>query len=301
MRYYQLKVDDQLHLAIESQEGILADVTAVHSHARTLLDLLHAASVMDADLDDVAQALLERVSPPTYPLEAVEAASRGQAEGPRLAVPLTAPEVWAAGVTYERSVSERRLESKTPDIYSLVYRAERPELFFKATPSRVVGPFEAAGIRADSSWSVPEPELAFVLYGGRIVGYTVGNDSSSRSIEGENPLYLPQGKVFARCCAIGPCLASPNTVGDPRDLKITLSIVRNGKEVFSGATSTSRMVRSCQELADWLQRHNPIPDATVVLTGTGIVPPSDFTLQEGDVCRIAIQNIGMLENGTVTV
>jgi 2-dehydro-3-deoxy-D-arabinonate dehydratase len=301
MRYYQLEIDHAMHLAVEVQEGTLADLTAVHSGVATLPDLLHTAFVSGVDLDTVAEPLLKRLSPPTYSLAQVEAASRARGPGPRLARPLVPPEVWAAGVTYERSVSERRLESQTPGIYTKVYLAERPEIFFKATPSRVVGPFEATGIRADSTWNVPEPELAFILYGGEIVGYTIGNDVSSRSIEGENPLYLPQAKMYDRCCGIGPCVASPATVGNPQDLDVAISILREGWEVFNGSISTSKMVRSCQDIADWLLRHNPVPDGAVLLTGTGIVPPGEFTLREGDVCRITIQNIGTLEVGTTVV
>jgi 2-dehydro-3-deoxy-D-arabinonate dehydratase len=301
MRYYQLEIDHAPHLVVEFQEATLADLTAVHSGVATLPDLLRGAFVSGTDLDTVAESILKRLSPPTYPLAQIEAASRNHGSGPRLARPIVPPEVWAAGVTYERSVSERRLESETPDIYTKVYLAERPEIFFKATPNRVVGPFEATGIRADSTWNVPEPELAFVLYGGDIVGYTIGNDASSRSIEGENPLYLPQAKTYDCCCAIGPCIASPATVGDPQNLEVSLTILREGQEVFADAISTGKMVRPCQDIADWLQRHNLIPDGAVVLTGTGIVPPSDFTLMEGDVCRITIQNIGTLEVGTTVV
>jgi 2-dehydro-3-deoxy-D-arabinonate dehydratase len=177
-----------------------------------------------------------------------------------------------------------------------VYDADRPEVFFKATAERLVNPFEAVGIRDDSEWNVPEPELAFVLFDGRIVAYTCGNDMSSRSIEGANPLYLPQAKLYDRSCAIGPCLATPETVGDPQALTIRLTIERGGLPAFEGRTSTSEMKRSCAEIADWLQRHNPVPDGTAVLTGTPLIPPSDFTLQSGDVVIIDIEKIGTLVN-----
>ena len=171
----------------------------------------------------------------------------------------------------------------------------------KSTPHRTSGPFEPIGIREDSPWNVPEPELAFVLFRGEIVGYTVGNDISSRSIEGENPLYLPQAKLYDASCAIGPCVATPDVVGDPQDLDISCSIYRDEVDVFSGTTSTAEMARTCQELADWLLRHNHVPDMTTVLTGTSLVPPPEFTLQEGDVVSITIENIGTLENDVTVV
>jgi 2-dehydro-3-deoxy-D-arabinonate dehydratase len=196
---------------------------------------------------------------------------------------------------------ERRRESQTPDIYSRVYVAERPELFFKATADRCVGPFEPIGVRGDSEWNVPEPELAFVIYEGTIIGYTAGNDVSSRSIEGENPLYLPQAKVYTRSCAIGPCLATPESVTDPQGLTISCAVHRKGQVAFSGETHTSLMVRRCEDLADWVQRHNVVPNMTTVLTGTAIVPPPDFTLEHGDVVTITIGSIGTLENEAVIV
>ena len=153
---------------------------------------------------------------------------------------------------------------------------------------------------ADSDWNVPEPELAFVLFGGEIVGFTIGNDMSSRSIEGQNPLYLPQAKVFDRCCAIGPCFVTPNEL-NPSDLEVACSITRAGEKVWSDRTSTSLMARSCEELADWLQRHNFVPNMTTVLTGTAIVPPPEFSLREDDVVTITIDGIGVLENTVIEV
>ena len=153
----------------------------------------------------------------------------------------------------------------------------------------------------DSDWNIPEPELSFVLYKGEIIGYTVGNDMSSRSIEGVNPLYLPQAKVFDRCCSIGPCFVTAESVADPQNLGMTCTISRQGEEVFSGNASTSMMARTCQELAEWIQRHNFMPNMTTVLTGTAIVPPPEFTLKEGDIVRIHIEGIGLLENDVILV
>jgi len=218
-----------------------------------------------------------------------------------LDAPLYAEEVWAAGVTYRISEEARQAESVMPDMYADVYDAERPEIFFKATPSRTVGPGDRVGVRADSDWDVPEPELAVVLHEGEVVGYTVGNDVSSRDIEGENPLYLPQAKVYERCCAVGPCVASPSTVGDPHDLGMSVRIERDGETVFEDATSTAEMARTCEELVSYLTRHNPLPDSAVLLTGTSLVPPDEFTLREGDVVSADVEGIGTLENPVVEV
>lgn len=302
MRYYRLiTADGDTRLAVEVEEGVLADLTSLDADLTDIQDLALAASLSGADMDELASGLLESGEAESYDLTEVIEDSRRGAAGTRLDIPFEPPEIWAAGVTYKTSEMERRRESQTPDIYSRVYTADRPELFFKASPERYVGPFDAVGIRADSSWNVPEPELAFVLYKGEIIGYTIGNDMSSRSIEGENPLYLPQAKVYDRCCAIGPCLVTPAALGDPYNLAIRCEITRNGRLAFSGNTSTSLMARKCEELADWLQRHNVVLNMTTVLTGTAIVPPPDFTLQEGDRIAITIEGIGLLENSVVVV
>jgi 2-dehydro-3-deoxy-D-arabinonate dehydratase len=264
-------------------------------------DLASAASLSGSSIDDLARGVLGSGQADTYDLPRIVEESRDGTGETWLDRPIDPPEVWAAGVTYKTSEMERRRESETPDVYSRVYGAERPELFFKATPERCMGPFESIGIRADSEWNVPEPELAFIVYKEQIIGYTVGNDVSSRSIEGENPLYLPQAKLYANSCAIGPCFATAETVADPHDLEIRCAIHREGKELFSGQTSTSGMARKCEELADWLHRHNVIPNMTTVLTGTAIVPPPDVTLEEGDVVTISIEKIGLLENDVIVV
>ena len=209
--------------------------------------------------------------------------------------------MWAAGVTYKNSEMERRRESDTPDVYSNVYNADRPEVFLKSTSDRCMGPFEEVGIREDSNWNVPEPELAFVLYRGDIIGYTIGNDMSSRQIEGDNPLYLPQAKFYDQSCSIGPCFVTSESVNDPQNLGVQCLIVRDTKTVFEGTTSTSDMARTCLELADWLQRSNRVPEMTTVLTGTSIVPPPDFSLQPGDNVIITIDEIGTLENSVIQV
>jgi 2-dehydro-3-deoxy-D-arabinonate dehydratase len=215
--------------------------------------------------------------------------------------PVDAQEVWAAGVTYLRSKKAREDESAgAARFYDLVYTASRPELFFKATPDRVVGPGQPIRVRADSRWSVPEPELAVVVSPDlRIVGYTIGNDMSARDIEGENPLYLPQAKVYKQSCALGPCVTLAMALPPRDDVGIRLRIDRGGAVAFAGETSLARMARPLEELVDWLGRENEFPNGVILLTGTGIVPPDEFTLQAGDVVAIAIDGVGELINPVV--
>jgi 2-dehydro-3-deoxy-D-arabinonate dehydratase len=217
--------------------------------------------------------------------------------GARIVAPIGGQEVWAAGVTYTRSRDARVLESGTPDPYERVYLAERPELFLKAAPGRVRGPGEPVGIRGDSGWDVPEPELAVVAdAGGRIVGYLNGNDMSSRSIEGENPLYLPQAKIYTGSCAVGPCLATPDEVPDLASLLISLRVVRDGTEIVSDTVKVADLHRSPDDLVRWLFRALDFPVGVVLLTGTAIVPPPDFTLRTGDEVAIATTGLGELRN-----
>jgi 2-dehydro-3-deoxy-D-arabinonate dehydratase len=217
----------------------------------------------------------------------------------RIRAPIGRQEVWAAGVTYYRSRDARMEEAKSAgggDFYDRVYRAERPELFFKSTASRVVGPGEKVAIRRDASWSVPEPELTLLVSpGGKILGYTIGNDMSSRDIEGENPLYLPQAKIYKRSCALGPCiLVSSEAL--PSSTEIRLEILRNGESAFGGSTTLASMKRDLVSLVEYLYRDNVFPNGCFLLTGTGIVPPDSFTLNDGDEIRIAIAGIGTLVN-----
>lgn len=215
----------------------------------------------------------------------------------QLLMPISPPEVWCAGVTYERSRDARIEESAVKDVYSLVYDADRPELFLKdAGCRRTVGPGETIGVRSDSAWNVPEPEIGLVLgEGGEIAGLTIGNDVSSRSIEGENPLYLPQAKLFAGACALGPSLLVTDDWEAP--LEISMRIAGpGGEELFAGRTSTARMKRSFRDLVDWLLRDNPVPPGSVLLTGTGLVPPDEFTLEPGQTVEIRVPGIGTLRN-----
>ncbi|MGA7857076.1 MAG: fumarylacetoacetate hydrolase family protein [Terracidiphilus sp.] len=231
-------------------------------------------------------------------LVAEESPSREFRAGQLLA-PIGQQEVWAAGVTYFRSRGARMEESKDAgggSFYDRVYSAERPELFFKSTASRTVGPGEKVRIRADATWSVPEPELTLLVSpGGSITGYTIGNDMSSRDIEGENPLYLPQAKVYDGSCALGPgILVSQGPL--PHSTEISIEILRHGRIEFSGSVALTELKREPKTLVDYLRRDNSFPNGCFLMTGTGIVPPSSFTLASGDRIHITIEPIGTLEN-----
>jgi 2-dehydro-3-deoxy-D-arabinonate dehydratase len=215
--------------------------------------------------------------------------------------PLDAQEVWGAGVTYERSKVAREQESdRAASFYDLVYRADRPELFFKATANRVVGPGQAIRVRRDSSWCVPEPELALVLTPAlKLVGFTIGNDVSARDIEGQNPLYLPQAKLYDASCALGPAVTLADDMPARASIGIRMDIECQGAMVFEGSTSIARMARRFEDLVDWLGRDNCFPAGVILLTGTGIVPPDDYSLRVGDVVRISIDGVGTLSNPVI--
>lgn len=212
--------------------------------------------------------------------------------------PMESQEIWAAGVTYFRSRVARMDESKDAGasaFYDMVYEAPRPELFFKATAARARGHGAGVRIREDATWSVPEPELTLAINAaGRVFGFTIGNDMSSRDIEGENPLYLPQAKVYRGSCSIGPCLFLTDSL--PPETGIHLSIQRGGAIAFEGSTAVSQLKRGFDELAGWLFRDNEFPAGALLLTGTGLVPPGKWTLEHGDIIRITIDGIGTLEN-----
>jgi 2-dehydro-3-deoxy-D-arabinonate dehydratase len=217
---------------------------------------------------------------------------------PHLLAPVTKQEVWAAGVTYFRSREARMEESAGGgSFYDKVYHSDRPELFFKATPNRVAGPNAAIRIRKDSRWNVPEPELTLLLGPtGSLVGFAVGNDVSSRDIEGENPLYLPQAKFYKGCCALGPAFVLADSVADVRALTIELRIRRGSTIPFEGSAGVAQMKRTLEDLVSYLFREQEFPYGVLLLTGTGIVPPDDFTLMPGDVVEITIPEIGTLRN-----
>lgn len=239
-----------------------------------------------------ALAALKPETLPRLPLDKVQ-----------LCAPVERQEVWAAGVTYLRSKKARMEESDfSATAYDRVYEAERPEIFFKALPEKVVPTGEPVGIRRDARWNVPEPELALVLNSrGRIVGYTIGNDMSSRDIEGENLLYLPQAKTYHRSCALGPCIALDADETTARSWRIGIEIQRQNQSVFSGETSVGQIKRGFQELAGFLFRCQVFPHGAILLTGTGVIPPDGFTLQERDEVKIEISGIGRLSNPVTVV
>jgi 2-dehydro-3-deoxy-D-arabinonate dehydratase len=296
MRYYSTNPGDSddknPHLiAVDGDKAY--DLTRAMTDLQRFTDLAQAASTAQADIDEIASRhcgaeteLTRTATPGLGEFDTHEGTDR----------PLTPREVWAAGVTYEISEQAREDESTLPEMYQRVYEAERPEIFFKATPSRTVGPGEAIGVRGDSDWNVPEPELGIVLYREEVIGFTIGNDVSSRDIEGENPLYLPQAKVYDRCCALGPCVASAETVGDPHDLTLSMRIQRDGESLYDEETTTANLARSVDELVSYYTRHNTVPQVSVLLTGTSLVPDDEFTLEPGDLVAIDIENVGTLRN-----
>ena len=276
--------DDSVRVAsVEDQTVRLLDLSR-SATIRCLADILN-----DGDPLALARLLIDETSDP-LPAGAV-----------RFLAPIDSQEVWAAGVTYKRSQVARMEESESgASHYDKVYSAPRPEIFIKGNARRTSGPGEPVRVRADSHWTVPEPEFTLVVSPkGTLVGYTIGNDMSARDIEGENPLYLPQAKVYNQCCALGPCVLLADQPLDRDSTKVMLTIHRAGREAFRGETHLGMIVRGWDELIGWLTRENDIPDGAFLLTGTGVVPPDEFTLEEGDSVSIEITGIGTLTNPVV--
>jgi 2-dehydro-3-deoxy-D-arabinonate dehydratase len=284
MKLCRFLLQNQIHVGLLNDSGTITDL---HSEGVTQLTELLEREDRVPYLKAVADQKLPELSSANV----------------RLLPPVEHQEVWAVGVTYLRSKKARMEESEfSATAYDKVYDAPRPELFFKALAAKVSGPGEPVGIRSDARWSVPEPELAFVLNSrGEIAGYTVGNDMSSRDIEGENLLYLPQAKIYNRSCALGPCVTIGVTETEVRAWGIRIRIERAGAEVFKGEISTGQLKRRFAEMAEYLFRSQSFPHGAVLLTGTGIVPPDSFTLQPGDTISIGITGIGVLENSVVQV
>jgi 2-dehydro-3-deoxy-D-arabinonate dehydratase len=275
---------DEVHIGLVADNSTLLDLTTA---GITQLSALLESENPAAQLNLLAGKNLPRIA----------------LAGVKLLAPVERQEVWAAGVTYLRSKTARMEESDfSATAYDKVYAAERPEIFFKSMPEKVVATGEAVGIRRDAKWNVPEPELALVMNSrGQIVGHTIGNDMSSRDIEGENLLYLPQAKVYDRSCALGPWIHLGATEAVARGWKIKIEIRRDGKNVFNGETSVSQIKRDFAQLAEFLFRSQKFPHGAVLLTGTGIVPPDTFTLRERDEVEIEISGIGSLKNQVVVV
>ena len=278
------KQDHAARIGLVNEDSTVTDLTAAGIEKLTRL--------LEAEDPVALVGQLAKLSLPRLPLTEIQ-----------LLAPVGWHEVWAAGVTYLRSKTARMDESDfSASAYDKVYAAERPEIFFKSLPHKVIAPGDAVGIRRDAKWSVPEPELALVMNSrGKIVGHTIGNDMSSRDIEGENLLYLPQAKTYHRSCAIGPWIVLGTPEAQAREWTITLDIERDGKNVFTGETSVGQIKRRFEELAGFLFRSQIFPFGAILLTGTGIVPPDTFTLQNDDVIEIEITGIGSLRNAVVTV
>lgn len=267
----------------------------------TLLEDLATPGELRMTEDDFCyDALFSSADPIQYLRDAYESAKswEGSLEEQALSAPIANQEVWAAGVTYFRSRTARMEEAEVAGgdvFYDKVYEADRPELFFKAPAYRVRGHGSLVGVRRDSTWDVPEPEFTLAISNtGRIFGFTIGNDMSSRSIEGENPLYLPQAKCYNGSCSLGPCLVVADL--PPQETEISIAISRMEKVVFSDATTLAQIKRSFTELSDWLFRCTDFPKGVYLMTGTGIVPGADFTLQEDDEISITIDGVGTLSN-----
>jgi 2-dehydro-3-deoxy-D-arabinonate dehydratase len=285
MKLYKIRVDDDsIAIAVEEDGRFLPLTLTLVENVSSLSDILHSPDPLG-----LARFLIDAKSRPWDKNDVTVLA------------PIDQQEIWAAGVTYLRSQVARMEESKTGAWhYDKVYSAPRPELFFKATPGRVSGPGEPVRVRHDSNWSVPEPELTLVVSPGKkLVGFTIGNDMSARDIEGENPLYLPQAKIYQQSAALGPCILIPEEPLDRTSTKIILNIERRSKSVFQGQTTLDQMVRDFDELIAWLGRENNFPQGVCLMTGTGIVPGDDFTLQDGDQVSIEITGIGTLTNPVV--
>ncbi|MFN8008240.1 MAG: fumarylacetoacetate hydrolase family protein [Terriglobia bacterium] len=270
-------------------------VTYEQKGIRTLLDLVEYAGSVDLDLHEVVEELK---SPDPLPVPWDKLNIPPDLNKPHLALPIHAPEVWACGVTYKRSAEFRDGDTQlSKGIYDSVYVAERPELFFKGRASHCTGPNDIIGIRRDSHFTAVEPELAVLINARKkVLGYLVANDVSAWDIERENPLYLPQSKIFRACCSLGPVILTKDALSDPNTLSISCVIERLGKTIFAGETTLGMMKRSIEELIDFLFRSNTVPSGTVLLTGTGIIQTEDAALKEGDTVAITIPEIGTLRN-----
>ena len=274
------------------------DITAPEEGVHSVLDLVVQGKTA-AGLVKRAEWLSRRMRRKALDWPALQRPPSRRA--PHLTMPIDPPEVWGAGVTYKRSAEFRDEDASAvkgqKGIYDSVYESARPELFFKATAARCVGPNAPIRVRSDSRLTATEPELAMVLGAlGAIVGFTACNDVSAWDLERENPLFLPQSKIYLGCCALGPCLVTPDEVGDPYALQIRCSILREGKPVFSEAVNTAQFHRRLEDLVSWLLRDNVIPPGTVLTTGTGIMVPNELALRDGDQVDIEIQGIGRLSN-----
>lgn len=300
MKLAQIYIPGKGQRLASVDDGRVTDLTAADPTLVSFMDLLEAAEGEAEAVRDIAAAANKAADAETLSLAELD--REPSADVPRLLIPIDTPEVWGFGVTYKRSAEARdadvaREMDATASIYDRVYHSDRPECFFKATLPRCVGPREPIGIRSDSKLTATEPELAYVLGAVReIVGYTVCNDVSAWDLERDNPLYLPQSKIFTGCCALGPVITLAADGPDPYDLKISCRIIRGGETIYSDATNSGSIGRTYDELNEYLYRDNPVPRGTVVSTGTGIMVPNEHNLAHGDLVEIEIESIGLLAN-----
>lgn len=304
MKLAQIFIPDKGQRLGLAENGRVTDLTAADPALGSFLDLLEAAGGKAGAVREIAAVAAEKAAgAESFAYEELD--REPVAETPHLLMPVTPPEVWGFGVTYQRSAEARdadvaRTMDSSASIYDRVYHSDRPECFFKATPPRCVGPRGPIGIRSDSRLTATEPELAYVLGADReIVGYTICNDVSAWDLERDNPLYLPQSKIFTGCCALGPVITLAADGPDPYNLKIDCRIIRGGELLYSDTTNSGRIGRTLDELNEYLYRDNPVPVGTVVSTGTGIMVPNEHNLAPGDVVEIEIEAIGLLANPVV--
>jgi 2-dehydro-3-deoxy-D-arabinonate dehydratase len=298
MKLCQFFVPDKgKRVGVVVAEDRVLDITAPRAGVTSVTDLITATGTAGR-LESRARSLAQQART-MYSWRSLDRAPSSRR--PHLLAPLDPPEVWGAGITYHRSREYYEAHTgeggRTKGIYDFVYESDRPELFFKATASRMVGPNAPIGLRADSTLTAVEPELALVLgRDGAIVAYTIGNDLSAWDIERANPLFLPQSKVFDGCFACGPLLVTAGEIDDPHALELTCSIQRGGRTIYAGRVNTKEMKRRCGELVAWLCRFNTCPPGTVLSTGTGILVPDEYALADGDVVEITLDRVGTLRN-----
>ena len=294
MKYFRIEKNNKPNLIINYSNNFGFNITEYSSYINTVEILSIEANSQNISRSEYINQFITNNSIKKIPLDKV-------IEKNKLLLPFIPDEVWAAGVTYKNSEFERKRESSTPDIYAKVYNAKRPEIFFKSTGNRLVAPNQKIGIRSDSKWNVPEAELAVILLNNEIFGYSIGNDMTSREIEGENPLYLTQAKFYDKSCSIGPCIIDAESKSNYEKFNINCKIIRNEKTIFNAASSVKSMNKSIPNLIKWLKQSNTLPIKSAFLTGTGIVPPPEFTLLENDQISISINEIGTLNNSVIKV
>ena len=294
MKYYRIEKNNKKCLIVNYKNDLGFNITQYASNIDNIEILYTEAINLQLTRTEYINRFIDEHNPDFQNLK--EMLNKGD-----LLTPFLPEEVWAAGVTYKNSEFERKRESSTPDIYSKVYNSDRPEIFFKSTGKRLVNPGENVGIRSDSDWNVPEAELAVMLINNTVIGYSIGNDMTSRHIEGENPLYLTQAKIYDKSCSIGPCVIDIESAKNINNYKISCDIQRKSKLIFEGSSKINLMNKSIENLISWLQKSNTLPLKSAFLTGTGIVPPPEFTLKPNDIVNISIDEIGTLSNSIVSV